>query len=254
MAQPLLAPISDDAHKYSRGIVGVVAGSDEYAGAAVLCVGGARRGGAGYVRYLQRSQRAADLILPAFPDVVITQDITRHVDAWVIGCGMSPDVAEADTLTLIGSTQPLVIDAGALAHITQPREAITILTPHEGEVAHMGFPVPRQDRPEIAAHIATTLGAIVVLKGRGTVVVGPSGRIHIDDIGGPELSTAGTGDILAGLLGSMLASWRPRDLNEAFDVAVRAVTRHGLAGQHATTRHKPVVATDVLESLSHVMG
>jgi ADP-dependent NAD(P)H-hydrate dehydratase / NAD(P)H-hydrate epimerase len=251
MIDPLLAPVSDDAHKYSRGIVGVAAGSDAYAGAAVLCVGGARRGGAGYVRYLERSERAADLVLRAYPDVVVTTETSGRTDAWVIGSGMTPDDASADFASLHAGISPLVIDGGALTLVTTPREAITILTPHEGEAAHMGFPVPGHERIDVAAHMAATLGAIVVLKGPGTVIASPDGRAHIDHIGGPELSTAGTGDILAGLIASMLASWQPQNIDDAFDVAVRAVTRHGHAGKRAAEEHSPVVATDVLESLSH---
>jgi ADP-dependent NAD(P)H-hydrate dehydratase / NAD(P)H-hydrate epimerase len=246
-----LAPISDDAHKYSRGIVGIAAGSDDYAGAAVLCVGGARRGGAGYVRYLERSERAAHLVLHAYPDVVVTTDTSGRADAWVIGSGMTADDASGDFPTLHESTTPLVIDGGALTHVASRRDAITILTPHEGEAAHMGFPVPGHDRGEVAAHMATTLGAIVVLKGPGTVIAAPDGRTHTDHIGGPELSTAGTGDILAGLIASMLASWQAQNIDEAFDVVVRAVARHGEAGKYAAAAHLPVVATDVLESLSH---
>jgi ADP-dependent NAD(P)H-hydrate dehydratase / NAD(P)H-hydrate epimerase len=251
MTDPLLSPISDDAHKYSRGIVGVAAGSHTYAGAAVLCVGGARRGGAGYVRYLERSDRAADLVLRAYPDVVVTTDTSGRADAWVIGSGMTADDASADFPTLHESTTPLVIDGGALTLFTKPRQGITILTPHEGEAAHMGFPIPGHARGEVAAHMAATFGAIIVLKGPGTVIAAPDGRTHTDHIGGPELSTAGTGDILAGLIASMLASWQAQNTDEAFDVAVRAVTRHGQAGKHASATHIPVVATDVLESLSH---
>ena len=96
------------------------------------------------------------------------------------------------------------------------------------------------------------LNAIVVLKGRKTLVAAPHLPILIDDIGGVELATAGSGDILAGLIGSMIASWKPKNLTEAQKVTFLSVQYHSLAGEEARKRKNPVVATDILESLPTV--
>jgi ADP-dependent NAD(P)H-hydrate dehydratase / NAD(P)H-hydrate epimerase len=263
-----LPSISPDAHKYNRGVVGVIAGSDAYAGAAVLCVGGARRGGAGYVRFIERSTRASMLVLHAFPDVVVTGDASGRVDAWAIGSGTTPDEVRDDLQRLMATRNTLVIDGGALTLVTARQEGITVVTPHEGEAAAMGFtlegvvPVSgaihdeadalmlrQEQRRLLAVAMAQQLNAIVVLKGHRTVIAAPDGTVHTDQIGGPELSTAGTGDILAGLIASMLAAWRPTLMRDTHGVVVKAVAAHGAAGRAAANLHRPVVATDVLDAL-----
>jgi NAD(P)H-hydrate repair Nnr-like enzyme with NAD(P)H-hydrate dehydratase domain len=95
------------------------------------------------------------------------------------------------------------------------------------------------------------LQVIVVLKGKRTVVAAPDRKPIIDDLGGPELATAGSGDILAGLIGAFLASRKPVDLDAAQKVVANAVKLHSKAGKHAKKSRSAVVATDILESLAH---
>ena len=240
-----LRPLAPDDNKYSRGVVAVHAGSRAFPGAAVLAVGGARRGGAGYVRYLERDERATSLVLTAFPDVV-PGDIEGRADAWVIGPGF--EAVTPDVTTILSMDVAVVLDGGALA-AARARSGITVLTPHEGEAQRMGFDTSNRER--CAREMARAFDSIVVLKGMHTIICSAGGRMTRDDIGGPELSTAGTGDILAGLIGSMLASWRPNH-SDAHNVVAAAVRRHSLAGQVAAGRHSVVTATDVLDSLNHL--
>ena len=110
---------------------------------------------------------------------------------------------------------------------------------NEGEAAKLGFPVKKGDRRSAAHALAKHLHVIVVLKGHNTVIASPDGNVIIDKSGGSELATAGTGDILAGLIGSMLASWAPSNLKECLQVVAKAVGAHGLAGNmHQRIKHR----------------
>ena len=245
-----LAPIAPTANKYSRGVVGVLAGSDRYPGAAVLAVGGARRGGAGYVKHFSDSQRATDLVLARFPDVVpISKRDDLTADAWLIGSGM-PNLKTLPTSPFV------VLDSSAMSlarsHRFQDHHAI-VITPHEGEAADLGFPIADpSDRMPVAMSMARALNVFVILKGPSTVIASPQGIHAVDSNGVPELSTAGTGDVLAGLTASMLASWQPQAAGEIIDVLGYAVAAHGIAAQIARERVNPVTALDLLEALPEV--
>ena len=256
MRTPLLAPIAPTSHKYSRGRVGIIAGSDKYPGAAVLCVGGARRGGAGYIRFLDTfsfdsnlfsntPSRATNLVLQSYPDVVTVRKFSdTDCDALVIGSG-SPKIRR------IPFAPFTVLDSSAMKRASQVSStSIRILTPHEGEAQALGFDT--SDRERCAKDMAAALNAYVVLKGAQTIVTSPSGLIHIDKYGTPDLSTAGTGDILAGLMGSMLASWQPDSDKQIVEVISYALKAHGLAAQYAAKEGLPVVATDVLAALPKI--
>lgn len=239
-----LAPVKSDAHKYSRGIVGVLAGSEKYPGAAVLCVGGARRGGAGYVKFLSQSKVATDLIYSQFPDVVHIKSLKdEKLDAFIVGPG-------APKLVTIPKNIPLVLDSAAIVAVDSKRNPITVLTPHEGELKYLGYELG--DRAKTAQKIADDLKVIVLLKGARTIVAAPDSPILVDTLGGPELATAGSGDILAGLIGSALASWKPQNIYDAQRVVYRTVEFHSSAGKIARKSHNPVVATDLLEAIAQV--
>jgi hydroxyethylthiazole kinase-like uncharacterized protein yjeF len=241
----LLAPVAPEAHKYTRGVVGIVAGSGRYPGAAVLCVGGARRGGAGYVKYVKQHEEPTAAVLARFPDVVPVSTMnSQKVDAWVIGPGAPRVVA------LPVGEVPLVLDGAAMRRARVPRPGITVVTPHEGELRYLDFEL--KDREATAKTIARTYNVIVVLKGRRTIVEAPEQAAWVDEIGGPELACAGSGDVLAGLIGSMLASWRPLTIVAAAQVVCRSVRYHSLAAKLARTTHNPVVATDLLDALPKV--
>lgn len=233
--------LTEQSNKYNRGVVGVVAGSEQYPGAAVLCVGGARRGGAGYVKYLRQSELATALVLSRFPDVVSVPSIESPADAWVIGSGLT-------NTNILPENGMVVLDAGALLHVPPVSDRIVVLTPHEGEARAMGFQVAG-DRAATARRMAEKLNAIVVLKGHRTCIAAPDVDVIEDNEGGYELSTAGTGDILAGLIGSMLAAWKPQSLTQAQTVCAKAVALHGRAGRLAAMQAQPVTATDVLDAL-----
>ncbi len=243
-----LPKVNPDAHKYSRGVVAVCAGSEKYPGAAILATGGARRGGVGYVQFLSSSKRLQDLVVSSYPDVVpisIARDL--KADALLLGSG------EAKIKNLSGEIPrdiPLVLDGTSIALAKKVRNEITVVTPHEGEIHYLG--TPRKTREETALSLAKQNKCIVVLKGPRTVVATPGGMIHVDRVGGPELSTAGSGDILAGLIASMIASWKAVDERSAFETVVKAVTFHSEAGRYARKRKNPVVATDILEALPSI--
>ena len=239
-----------DANKYSHGRVGIIAGSERYPGAAVLCVGGARRGGAGYINYVSLSKFATELVLNSFPDVVpISKAREFKGDAIVIGSG-APKLPRGFTFP---ESRYLVLDSDAMALASNSDTAFTVITPHEGEAAKLGFPVKSGDRKKCALALAKHFHVIVVLKGFNTVIASPDGTVIIDKNGGNELATAGTGDILAGLIGSMLASWSPSNLKECVTVVAKAVAAHGLAGKFAGKSKAPVTATDVLDALPLVL-
>jgi hydroxyethylthiazole kinase-like uncharacterized protein yjeF len=261
-------------HKYSRGVVAIVAGSKNYPGAALLTVGGARRGGAGYVTFLNSHQSITDLVLMQFPDVAPISNIANvKIDAIVVGPGST-------TLRKIPQAIPIVLDSGALALARQRKfgkpdaKQLVVVTPHEGELAQLGFSIPEgngsanshmKERLKVAQLIADELHVICVLKGHKTIIAIPHSALYysertthakkishrIDLIGGPELATAGSGDILAGLIGAFLASWKPQNHCEALDVISAAVNLHSRAGKHAARHKRSVVATDILESLAH---
>ena len=220
-------------HKYSRGVVSVRAGSVRYPGAGVLTVGGARASGAGLVRI---SSPAQDFVCQTYPDVV-PSDSLEKVSGLVIGPGDSSTLEEL--AELLKNEIPIVIDAGALAFVKDHQVSAlllarhakgltTVLTPHDGESAQMGFSeVGRIQRTQA---IASAFGCTVVLKGSGTVIADPTGKLFIDTFGTSALATAGTGDVLSGLIAGTLAS-HPEA--EPLLLVASAVGLHGLAGRIA---------------------
>lgn len=257
-------PLTATVNKYKRGVVAVVAGSDRYPGAAILTVGGARRGGAGYVKYFSKSSWLRQEIAAKFPDVVPIKSISEEkIDALVVGPGAVTlrKLPEINQIVLDGAAMKL---ANVLAKVSENWLAkrkpsnpqcsqILVVTPHEGELKFLGYNQPKstKEREQIARKIARELGVIVVLKGNKTLIAAPSGKFIVDSIGGPELATAGSGDVLAGLIGAFLASWQPKNHIDAQKVVAAAVKLHSMAGKHAAKRLKSVVATDLLESLAH---
>ena len=198
-----------DAHKYTRGVVGVRAGSAAYAGAAVLACAGAGSGLAGMVRYVppegDGAQEVADLVRAAHPEVVVG---AGRVQAWVVGSGGAEQAADQLSAALADGV-PLVVDADALTALDGPVGAPAVLTPHAGELARM-LGVERaaveQDQLAHARRAAERYDAVVLLKNRHTLAVRPDGRARVTTVGPPWLATAGAGDVLAGLVGALLAT------------------------------------------------
>ena len=195
-------------HKYGRGVLGVLAGSAAYPGAGVLTVGGAVGAGVGMVRHVGEAGAA---VLAAHPEVLVGQGPSDRVQAWVAGPGL-PDAAGVAEVLAAGA--PTVLDAGALDAVPAAGRLgpHVVLTPHAGELARLltalGHPVTREQveaepyRWARAAHEAT--GATVLAKGAVTVVVGPRGAYAQADAP-PWTATAGAGDVLAGIIGALLA-------------------------------------------------
>ena len=217
----LLPRPGGDAHKYTRGVVGIRAGSAAYPGAGLLSVAGAASGLCGMVRYVGDADVAAR-VRTAHPEVVGE----GQVQAWVVGSGSGADAArELDEALRDGV--PTVVDADALAHVTGPLSAPAVLTPHAGELSRM-LDVPRatiEAAPLAHARAAAErYAAVVLLKGRHTLVAAPGGRVRVTTTGTPWLATAGAGDVLGGLIGALLAA----DL-DPFDAASVGSWLHGAA-------------------------
>ncbi|NJQ08035.1 NAD(P)H-hydrate epimerase [Streptomyces lonarensis] len=231
---PVPGPESD---KYRRGVVGVAAGSERYPGAAVLAVAGALRGGAGAVRYVGPP---AEAVLARFPEVLIGPG---RVQAWVAGSGLgdAPEARERLARALDDGVST-VVDADGL-RMLGPAPGRTargplVLTPHAGEAAAL-LGVAREEveeaRLESVRQLARQTGATVLLKGSTTLIASPPGEADAGEEDGGTvlanlngtgwLATAGTGDVLAGLIGSLLAA----GLAPA-DAAAVGAHLHGLAG------------------------
>ena len=229
-------------HKYSRGLVGVRAGSEQYPGAGVLCVAGASSGFAGMVRY---DGGAADLVRQAHPEVVVGPG---QVQAWVVGSGGGHDAGEA-LHSCLEDDVPVVVDADGLAHVSGPLGVPALLTPHAGELSRM-LAVEREDveaqQLRFAREAASRFGGVVLLKGRHTLVAAPDGRVRVSTSGVPWLATAGAGDVLAGLCGALLAAGL-----DPFDAGSVGAWVHGAAAAHAGGGG-PVTAPDVARAVPAV--
>ena len=226
----------------------VFAGSPEYAGAAVLCVGGARRGGSGYINFINSNVFTRHLVLGAYADVVVRKNVKNlKVDAWVIGPG-SPKIGRN---LLIQRAKYAVLDSAAIRFARKINAEFVVVTPHEGEAKALGFAIGEGDkgRQVSALDMARTLNCVVVLKGHHTVVAEPGGLVATDTLAGPELATAGTGDILAGLIGSMLASWKPESFSDVVVVVFKAISAHSLAARAAAQDLNPITSSDILKYL-----
>jgi hydroxyethylthiazole kinase-like uncharacterized protein yjeF len=248
VAAVLPQPGADD-DKYTRGVVGVVAGSPEYRGAGVLATGAALVGGAGMVRYLGR---APEQIRDRYPEVVV-HDASRprevRVQAWVVGPGLGTDnVAQALVAEVLRSDLPVIVDADAITLVARApglvhgRRAPTVLTPHDREFARLAGE-PGADRLSAVRRAAAEFGATVLLKGNATIVADPDGLAYLNPTGTPWLATAGSGDVLSGLIGSLLASGLPATLATAV-----AAYLHGVAGQQAAAAG-PATSADILAAL-----
>ena len=237
-----------DAQKYLRGVVGIRAGSDTYPGAGLLSVAGAATGLVGMVRYVG-DDCVLDLVRAAHPEVVGA----GRVQAWVVGSG-SGDGAAGTLAEALADEVPVVIDADALDHAPRASDGRpdVILTPHAGELARM-LGVERDEveaRPLAhARRAAQEYGAVVLLKGRHTLVVDARGdSVRATTTGLPWLATAGAGDVLGGLVGALAAAGLT-----PYDAASVGSWLHGAAATRAA-RGGPIVAGDVARAVPGVVG
>lgn len=244
LARYLLKPEADS-HKYSRGVVRIIAGSQRFPGAGLLCVAGASHSGVGMIR-LNAPERVENLVLAAHPQIVPDGPaLTGTCDALVLGPGLDAQKADWDALAQLLENTPAVIDASALEPVCVlikegklRLRAHHILTPHEGELARclnlfagtdtdkttgeiarkladkankplgkFAFEISSalQRRIQGAQQLAALTGACVLAKGNRTVVVDAKAQVHTLPAATPWLATAGSGDVLAGLMGGLLA-------------------------------------------------
>jgi len=244
-----------DDDKYTRGVVGVAAGSERYPGAAVLATAGALAGPAGYVRY---AGAAVESVRRRHPEVVCTPTPKEagRVQAWLAGPGFGTDEAALEALgEVLVSPAPVVLDADALTLIGEypsvlsRREAPVVLTPHDREYERLYGSPPAEDRSAAAAALAKRLNCTVLLKGHHSVVASSDGAVWANPTGRPQLATAGSGDVLAGFMASLLASGM-----DGVRAAVAAAFLHGRAGGVAAAGHRTVTASDVARALPGAVG
>lgn len=247
----LLPDPGRESDKYSRGVVGVLAGSAQFPGAAVLAVGGALHGGAGMVRYAGPDAVATE-VRARWPEAIAgpSPDVVGRVQAWTVGSGLG-DGREDDVRAALGAGLPVLVDADGLRGLPERFAGPALLTPHAGELARL-LGVERAEvearRLHHARAAATRWNAVVLLKGSTTVVAAPDGRVRVNPTGTSALAAAGTGDVLAGLAGSLLAGGL-----SPFDAGSLAAYAHGLAGQRAAAGSGYPSAGDVLAALPGVL-
>ncbi|MGH3704040.1 MAG: ADP-dependent NAD(P)H-hydrate dehydratase, partial [Agromyces sp.] len=239
----VVAPVADD-DKYSRGVLGIVAGSPDYPGAAVLAVEAAHRAGLGMVRYTgPRAVRTA--VLARRPETVTAPG---RVQAWLIGSGIDPGrrsfMLLGDLQGSLASGLPVVLDAGAL-DLVGTHTAPTVITPHARELAALlasreidaSIAQVRSAPAEWALRAARELGVAVLLKGAVTHVCDPDGGRYTITAPTHWLASAGTGDVLGGILGALVATHHERIAEDAGVLTALAATAawvHGEAARRAT--------------------
>ena len=268
---------SADTHKRASGHLVVVAGSWDMTGAAVLVASAASRMGAGLVTVAapesivpviqQHVPEAIFLSLPETSAGSVGRDALDRVvralqraDALVLGPGMSTDAETAEFIRALvqASPVPLVLDADGLTAFAGSPEGLrgrtcpAVLTPHAGEFARLleiAVSELETDRIACARRLAAQADAVVVLKGSRSIIVEPSGMARINPTGSAVLATAGTGDVLSGMIGALLARGAA-----AADAAAASAYIHGLAGLLAGRRTgEGTVASDVVAALPEAM-
>ncbi len=250
-----------DTHKHQRGRLGVVSGPALRTGAARLAARGGLRIGAGLVRILCPPDAA--LIVAASVEAIMVDEFSSSealgrlagpLDAVVIGPAAGLTESTAANLAALGRTgAALVVDADAVTLFRdRPGDLFAcldrddVLTPHEGEFERVFPGLLAQGRVVAATRAAERAGAVVVLKGRETVIASPDGRLRVNPNGTPWLATAGSGDVLAGMIGGLLAQRM-----DSFDSACAAVWIHA----DAARRFGPgLIAEDLPEQLSAVLA
>ncbi|MDR6904580.1 hydroxyethylthiazole kinase-like uncharacterized protein yjeF [Agromyces sp. 3263] len=261
----IAAPAPDD-DKYSRGVLGVVTGSPEFPGAAVLGVEAAHRAGVGMVRYIGH-RVPARAVLDRRPETVTAPG---RVQAWLIGSGIDQNrrsfVLLGDLTHALAAHVPVVVDAGAL-DLVGTHTAPTVITPHAGELARLltSREIPasvdevRSAPGDWAERAAADLRVAVLLKGAVTHVCDPDGGRYTVTAPTHWLATAGSGDVLGGILGALVATHHEQIATDATVLTSLAATAswvHGEAARRASAAVEdgPVTALDVAEAVPPVIG
>jgi hydroxyethylthiazole kinase-like uncharacterized protein yjeF len=248
---PVPGPTDD---KYTQGVTGILAGSATYPGAAVLCTGAAVAATSGMVRY---AGSAGPQVLSHWPEVIAAPSASAsgRVQAWGVGPGLGTDDTGAAALWFALQTDlPVIVDADGLtilaAHpdLITGRTAPTVLTPHAGEFARLAGAPPGDDRVAATRKLADRLGATVLLKGNVTIVAEPGGPVYLNPAGQSWAATAGSGDVLSGIIGALLAAGLP-----AGEAAAAAAFVHARAANLSAADPGPRPApTSASRILAHV--
>lgn len=276
-APDVVAPQADDVaallprpaaetDKYRRGVLALAAGSDRYRGAAVLAAGGALRTGVGMLRYAGQPEVAREVVA-RWPETVASvldptdpvASLPKRVAAWVVGPGRGlHPTAAAELEAVLATGEPVLVDADAITllarapELVRERDAPTLLTPHAGELARL---LPGTERADIEAnrlvHVrraAAEYGCTVLLKGSTTLVAEPDGPVAANPTGTPLLAAAGSGDVLAGMVGALLATGLA-----PWEAAVCGAYLHGLAARLAHDG-APISASDLFDAVPRAIA
>lgn len=254
---------SSDSHKWMAAVL-VVAGSPGMTGAAHLAAAAAQRAGAGMVRLGSpgvaddpgRPVESVGLALPAAGWTEVVAAAAPRFGALVIGPGLGTgaptDTAIRDTVARVDL--PAVVDGDALTAlgadvvaVVRGRSAATVLTPHDGELARLTGAHPGPDRLAIVRRLAAATGAVVLSKGPSTVIASPEGQVRIVTEGDARLATAGTGDVLSGIIGALLARGVP-----PLEAAAASAWLHARAGRRGPAQG--LVASDLLDHLPEALA
>ena len=243
---PLLSRKADS-NKGDHGALGIVGGGPGMVGAAFLAARTALYCGTGRVYVVRPSLQDHYVLDPLTPEVMVidaAQSKQKPINAWVIGPGLgTSDAAHQLIADMLGRDQPMVIDADGLNLMAEDpalgrqcarRSAPTIITPHPGEASRLlalSVEHIQSHRPQCAQQLAEKLNAVAVLKGHQTVIASPQDGLTINDTGNAALATAGTGDVLAGLIGALIAQGVT-----AQHAAIEGARIHGIAAQQAAVQ------------------
>ncbi|MFA6217158.1 MAG: NAD(P)H-hydrate dehydratase [Candidatus Omnitrophota bacterium] len=273
----LLLHRKSDAHKGDFGHIFIVAGSRRYSGAGVLCSSAAMRSGAGKVSLgIPRSLNNAvikikPLEVMTFPlpetkegtigirakDII--QNFSSECDCMVVGCGLSQNKSTQELIRsiVVSNTKPLILDADGLnalkgnIHILKKRapESRIVITPHPGEMARiLGVKTAyvQKNREMIAKTFANDYNVTVVLKGHHTVIADRAGNSYLNKTGNPGMATAGSGDVLCGVIAAFIGQKL-----DIFNAAKYAVYIHGLAGDLAAKEKSQIslIASDIIDTI-----
>lgn len=242
--------------KYTQGVTGILAGSAGYPGAAILSTGAAVAATSGMKRYVGA---VAAEVVSHWPEVVAVADPADagRVQAWVVGPGLgTEESALAALMFALDSDLPVVVDADALTllaarpELVERRDAPTVLTPHAGEFARLAGRPPGDDRVAAARALAAKFGATVLLKGNVTVIAQaePGSRVFLNRSDGSWAATAGSGDVLSGVMGALLATGL-----SPVDAASAAAFVHSRAADASAADPGPArVPTSASRILAHI--
>ena len=268
---PLFSKRDPEGHKGDYGRLLMICGSIGMAGACIMAAKAALRSGVGLLN-VAVPHALYPILAPALPEAVFTLydtdesmeqrigEVLALADACVVGCGLgtAPYAKRLVHTVLKQASCPLVLDADALNILSEAPEKLleakkpVIITPHPGEMSRLtGKKVweIREDRIGTAKYFASKYKVYTVLKGAGTVTASPDGEVRINTTGNPGMAKGGSGDVLAGMVGSLLAQGK-----EAFTAAFAAVCLHGAAGDRCADRlsQHAMLPTDLIEALPAV--